>query len=250
MKPLVVIRAERFLHLISLLWSEYYNSEETFWPLYIPLTVWVSAFVWCRIQGREFHKWYTIHNLHNAGAIALGTISIYAGNHPSAITFHERIPILWSLGYFAVDLVDCTIRRDAAYFMHALVCFTLGLGNFHTPILRQLRMNSKATYCELSNPFMHLAKRTRNPLHFTLFAVVFTACRMVWIPVLYRQLLVDGGLASTHPIVLVLIAFYALNAYWWLKILRILYEGLVLKQTPSSEGTVRADSSKERPKQD
>jgi hypothetical protein len=87
-----------------------------------------------------------------------------------------------------------------------------------------LRMNSKATLCELSSPFMHLAKLTRKPLHFLLFAVVFTLCRMVWLPMLVRQLL-QKGIALTDPIQLALLAFYALNIYWYSKILRILMEG-------------------------
>lgn len=247
-------------------WAEY-NSEESLWPFYLPLGVWLSSFLWCKLAlKKDFHRWYTIHNIHNFGAILLGSLSIYSGSRQASaslqigapptlggiVLLNERVPILWSLSYFGVDIVDCALRRDGTYLVHAVCCFVLGVANYQTPLLRKLRMNSKATYCELSNPFMHLAKRTRKPGHFALFAFVFTLCRMLWIPFMLRQLMApnnstmtdsDGRRSSsnsssltwTHPIVLVLLAFYTLNAFWWFKIVRILYDGLVLKKKPEKE---------------
>ena len=152
------------------------------------------------------------------GAIFLGALSLYY--HDDAI-LNERIPILWSLGYFLVDILDCSLRGDVAYLCHAIFCFTLGLANYHTPLLRTLRMNSKATFCELSNPCLHLAQRTRRAAHFGLFAMVFTACRVVWLPVLLAQLQ-RAGMPWWDGRWLCLLAFYSLNWFWYAKILRIL----------------------------
>jgi hypothetical protein len=82
-------------------------------------------------------RWYTIHNLHNGGAIALGLMSMYYNDDS---VFNERIPILWSIGYFVVDLVDCGLRGDVTYSLHALFCLVLGLSNYTTPVCRELRM--------------------------------------------------------------------------------------------------------------
>ena len=49
-----------------------------------------------------------------------------------------------------------------------------GVANYVTPVCQELRMTSKAALLEASNPFMHLAKKTRQPGHFALFAAVYT----------------------------------------------------------------------------
>ena len=165
---------------------------------------------------------YTVHNLHNGGAIFLGLVSIYNDNDA---VFNERIPILWSVGYFAVDILDCTLRGDWIYLLHGAFCFGLGLANYTTPLCRQMRMNSKATLCETSNPFMHLAKKTRNPLHFALFAFVFTICRILWLPFLMWQVH-QAGMAWTDWRLLGVGAFFGLNFYWYIKIWKILLDGL------------------------
>jgi hypothetical protein len=222
-------------------WSVY-NSQDSMLPFYLPLTVWLSAYLYCtaaapvisllsslrmRNDSKEkkqasaavadgsssFHRWYAIHNLHNGGAILLGSLSIYSASSYNTtatatqqqnellFTFNERIPILWSLSYFGVDIVDCCVRGDITYLLHALFCAGLGYANYSSPaVLQRFRMNSKATYCELSNPFMHRAKRTREPRDFCLFAFVFTCCRMLWIPFLYAQLLGSAGMRWNEPI--------------------------------------------------
>ena len=253
----------------------------------VPFLFWCSCYIYCQIitisivaKARKnsknnnnnavatgtttpFHKWYTIHNIHNFGAILLGTISIVLA-HPYPLiivtsstttsststsfvsfllsNYNERIPILWSLSYFIIDIMDCCIRRDLVYSLHGICCFVLGYMNYTIPILQLLKMNSKATYCELSNPFMHLAKRTRQPTHFVLFALVYTLCRILWIPMMYYQLMTyepdpqrmtdsqQSAVTITkitwyHPISCILVAFYILNLYWYMKIINILLTG-------------------------
>lgn len=225
-----VVRAATSLKAAAVsLWSAY-NSEDSLLPLYGPLILfWWSTYVYCRWVRKDpssWHKWDTLHNLHNVGAILLGILSISSASSDTAShwTLNERVPILWSLGYFAVDAVDCVGRNDRAYLFHALCCVVLGLANYHIPLLRTLRMNSKATFCELSSPFLHRAKQTRQASHFALFAVAFTCCRVLWVPVLYYQLR-TAGMDWKHPVLLTLAAFYSLNCVWYSKILRILVEG-------------------------
>ena len=156
--------------------------------------------------------------------------------------FKERIATLWSTGYFMVDLVDCTLRLDVPYSMHAICCLLLCVANYFTPLCQELRMTSKAALLEISNPFMHLAKKTRQPAHFLLFAAVYTVCRVVWLPVMMNQLY-SRGMAVTDPIFVVLTAFYGLNLFWYYKIARILIRGN--KQETSSTTSLTNDSKKE-----
>jgi hypothetical protein len=71
---------------------------------------------------------------------------------------------------------------------------------------------------------MHLVKRTKMPEHMALFAAVFTVVRVIWLPMLIRQLL-QHGLPVTDPRLLCVSAFYLLNLFWYFKILKILYQG-------------------------
>ena len=229
----------------SELWSTYYNGDDCWLPFFVPLVIWVSTFLYCHVpfQHNEqqhhrttttttttpttirrrptFHQWQGLHSFHNYGAIVLGMISMYYNDDT---VFNERIPILWSTGYFIVDVVDCVYRYDGTYFIHAILCLVLGGANYRTPLCRHLRMNSKATLCELSNGFMHLAKRTRTPWHFLTFAVVFTLCRILWIPHLMYDIL-HHGMSPMDPIFICLAAFYGLNVFWWYKIIKIIIKG-------------------------
>ncbi len=160
-------------------------------------------------------------NFHNYFAMSLALLSIVIND--DAI-FNERIPILWSLGYFGVDLVDCLIRLDVEYSLHAIFCVVLGVSNYVSPVCRLLRMNSKAQLCELSSPFLYLSKSTRNPLHFAFFALVFTLCRVVWVPIILYQAKIHMPWSDYR--ILAVVLFYCLNVFWWFKIIRILINGL------------------------
>lgn len=164
-----------------------------------------------------------LHNFHNVGCILLGITSILINDDT---IFNERVVILWSIGYFGVDILDCALRKDGVYLLHGAFCFLLGLVNYTTPLCRQLRTNSKATLCEISNPIMHLAKKTRNPIHFAAFALVYTLCRIVWIPIIMHQMH-QLGMPWTDVRILGVASFYGLNLFWYYKILKILVDGLL-----------------------
>ena len=100
-------------------------------------------------------------------------------------------------------------------------------------------MTSKAALLEISNPFMHLAKKTRKPWHFALFALIYTLCRVLWLPVMMKQLY-DRGMDVWDPIFVILTAFYGLNLFWYYKIVRILIKGSDSTAT-SEQATVRKD---------
>jgi hypothetical protein len=179
--------------------------------------------------------------LHDCGAVGLGALSLYFDDDG---IFNENISIFWSMGYFLVDIVDCASRLDAAFTLHAAFCLVLGLANYRTPIMRQMRLNSKATMCELSSPVLSLSKRTRKPWHFALFAAVFTLCRVAWLPIIVIQLH-RAGMSATDPRFLCVLAFYGLNLFWYYKILRILARG-----TDSEGDGGGKDQGRDRAKRD
>lgn len=115
-----------------------YNADDSFLPFYIPLTIWVGTFAYCKVlKKREFHKWLSLHNTHNVIGILLGLLSLYFKDDN---VFSERIPILWSVSYFLVDVIDCVMRFDGVYTAHATCCLVLGISNYTTPVSFALRM--------------------------------------------------------------------------------------------------------------
>jgi len=211
---------------------EAFNSEESCLPFVVPLVVWVWSYLYCQFPAKNklltdlpWHEWHELHNIHNMGAIVLACISLYLQDDT---VFNERVVILFNFSYFVVDLYDTGSRLDIPFVLHAIFCLLLGYINYTTPLARHLRMNSKAALLELSSPFLHVSKRTRVPWHFVLFALSFTLCRIVWIPVMMQQLLEGDGNEKLEPtdIPIILVGlFYILNWFWYLKILRILFTG-------------------------
>mmetsp|Transcript_22780 Transcript_22780/g.33638 ORF Transcript_22780/g.33638 Transcript_22780/m.33638 type:complete len:245 (+) Transcript_22780:142-876(+) len=210
-------------------WENHYTSEEAWLPFAIPGILWLCCWLYCQSQKKEFSRWYRLHTFHHVVAIGFGIISLHYGD--DAI-FNERIGILWSMPYFMVDILDCLMMGHITYTMHGIVCFSLGLCNYNIPLLRALRMNSRATFIESSSIILYQVKQNRNPVLFLIFAIVYTACRIVWIPLMAMQLHKhtdadgnDQGLPLYHPILVALGAFYGLQIHWWMKIIRILLKG-------------------------
>ena len=211
------------------LWS-IYNHEESLFPFYVPLMLWSGAYIYCKLPPSSsssiknpplFHKLLWLHNIHNIGTIVIGLISLYINDDRF---FHERISILWNLSYFTVDILDTVLRGDVAFTVHAVFCLILGTCNLRGRILQQIRANSKASLYECSSPFLHYAKITRKPEHFALFGLVFTLCRIIWIPMMIKEL-IASGLPWYDLSPACLTGFYCLNLFWYYKIIRIVMDG-------------------------
>jgi len=209
------------------LWQHHLNSEDTFLPFYITFSVYSSLALYCHLVVRDpkaFNNWLAVHNSHNSTGLLLAAISIWIDNDT---ILKERTIIQFTYGYFIVDFIDCVVTKNWAYIFHALIVMTIGTTNWIRPLHRQLRFHSKAYFCEFSSPFLHKAQRTRKPLDFILFAIAFTACRIVWIPIImYQSYQAMNGFHWTSDMLMpCLSAFYALQLWWWFKIIRILIRG-------------------------
>jgi hypothetical protein len=221
--------------LFDTIWQAYNNGEDSNWlPFLVPLAFWTSFLLYAKRKSIKYARWAPIHLIHHVGAMSQASLSLYFDDDS---IFNERITILWSLSYFVVDVVDCLIEMHLTYSIHGVVCMLLGLYNYITPLHRELRMNSKAAYIEASSLLLDTAKRTRNPQIFIAFAILYTCCRIIWIPFIMKEML-DNNVEWTRPTMLLLCIFYALNWWWYLKILKILYKswkGEPTDDKPSSE---------------
>lgn len=205
----------------SIAWKSF-NAEDSWIPLILFFAVWLTTWVFYRvIRGNDFSRWHKIHALHHVVALIFGCTSLFVRDNS---IFHERIGIFWSLCYFLVDIFESVLTGHPTYMLHGVVCFGLGLCNYNIPILLERRMNSKAAFIETSSILLQQVKQNRNPTLFVVFAMTYTVCRIIWIPVMGKELL-DAGLAWTDPIIVALIFFYGLQVHWWIKILGILWTG-------------------------
>ena len=182
--------------------------------------IWTGTLIYCNLPSKTLRPnwgdWLFVHELHNF-IIIIGWISLYFDDDS---IFNERIDILWSVSYFIVDLLYFVFKFDAR-----ALCLTLGFANYIIPLLRTLRMNSRVAQCEFSTPFLHVSRKIRKPLLFVLFAIAFTLCRMLYIPVALIIPNRQHGMEWTHWVMVALVAFHGLNCFWYIKILRILING-------------------------
>mmetsp|Transcript_23057 Transcript_23057/g.38112 ORF Transcript_23057/g.38112 Transcript_23057/m.38112 type:complete len:227 (+) Transcript_23057:105-785(+) len=223
------------------LW-QVYNSEDSWLPFFVPLIYWIGTYAYCGLPSKsprpEWNKWAIVHEIHNNSAVVMGWISLYFNDDS---IFNERVGILWSLSYFLVDGLDAVYRLDAAYTVHATLCLVLGVANYTTPMCRELRMNARAAQCELSTPILYLARKTKEPLHFVLFAIVFTMCRIVFIPAYLILPVRNYGFEWTHWIMMGLFVFYGLNCFWYSKIIRMIIRGKPDKTGERAEKKIHVD---------
>lgn len=202
-------------------WFDVYNTDDSVWPFVVPAAIWMTCWLYYWRAGKEFAKWYELHTFHHVGAILFGSLSLFFNDNS---VFNERIGILWSMPYFMIDILDCGLKGHLTYIAHGAICLGLGLCNYNIPLLRELRMNSKASYIESSSILLYQCKKYRNPTLFFAFGILYTLCRIVWIPFMGNQL-VEAGMPYHHPILLGLLVFYGLQVWWWIKIIKIAVVG-------------------------
>lgn len=217
----LAVDASSNLSILFRVWNHAFNSNETYMPLYFSLSLFASAYLYCLWSGKRYNEMASLHNVHNVGVVCFGAIGLGFDNDQ---VLKERTLGLFSMGYFLVDLVENIVHKDWAYTFHAVCCLIVGFINWTDPLCVALRMQSKGCLMEFSSPFLHLAKRTRKPFHFAMFAASFTLCRIIWIPMIMRELYSHNVLLR-DPKFLLILAFYGLNVFWYYKILRILLRG-------------------------
>jgi len=202
-------------------WHDHYNVETNWYAFWIPFSFWVGCWLYAKISKKDFGRWSELHALHHIGAITLASLSLY---YDDDSVFNERNTILWSIPYFIIETLDTLLMGHFAYVLHGTICLVLGLANYNIPLLRLLRMNSKASYIETSSILLPYVKRHRKAWLFGVWAVIYTMCRIIWIPFMVKDLL-NHGMEPSHPVFIGVSLFYCLNIYWYIKIIKIAIKG-------------------------
>ncbi|KAL7525211.1 hypothetical protein ACHAWF_001257 [Thalassiosira exigua] len=151
-----------------------------------------------------------ISNLHSVPLCVLAFLSL---QH----IIPESIPLCWSISFFLVDLLDTVVRRDAMFFVHAVVSLALNICTGSTARHRMLRSVSKGFFTESSTPFLNYWKKSKSYSSFLVFFLVFTLCRMIWIPYfLYTTYAIqlDGEIDF---LIWPSILFYIIQLAWYTK---------------------------------
>mmetsp|Transcript_37614 Transcript_37614/g.78793 ORF Transcript_37614/g.78793 Transcript_37614/m.78793 type:complete len:232 (-) Transcript_37614:175-870(-) len=146
----------------------------TFLPLW--LTVYYGA-VHSPTTGTPegFDSSTFISNLHSVPLCILAFLSLQE-------VISESVPLWWSVSFFVVDLVDTIVRRDVMFAVHAVISLMLNLLGGASARHRVLRSLSKGFFTEASTPFLNHWKKSKSYTSFLLLFLVFTSCRMIWVP--------------------------------------------------------------------
>mmetsp|Transcript_7183 Transcript_7183/g.10578 ORF Transcript_7183/g.10578 Transcript_7183/m.10578 type:complete len:215 (+) Transcript_7183:85-729(+) len=187
--------------------------------IYIGFTAcWAFTWVVTYAQSKDSNKeasieaWSKCHILHDLHAYILCIASFCSLQH----WVEESIILSFTLGYFTVDLMDCILRRDVQFFIHAILSIVLIGGSAIHPAHRELRSASKGCLLELSTPFLHRWQRTKGKVDFYVFYALFFLCRIIWLPYfLYNTYLTMGFLEATVACGFV---FFFLQLTWFRKL--------------------------------
>ena len=111
------------------------------------LSIWSAVYYESVLSPRGspngFDKSTFISNLHSVPLCVLAALSI-------AELIPEAVPVCWSVGFFAVDLVDCVTRRDLMWTFHAVISLVLNVATGFVPRHVVLRSRSRGFLTEAS----------------------------------------------------------------------------------------------------
>jgi hypothetical protein len=196
--------------------AEVPSQIQTFF--FISLFGWVVTYIYHFTRGGKhaFAKNLILHDLHAVGVCILASLSIFFKDDA---VFSEFITLSFTMSYFIVDFVDCVIRRDIPFLIHALLSLVTILGCGLNPIHRSYRSASRGALTELSTYSLHKWQNTKSKTDFIIFFVLFTACRIFWIPYFMWG---AYGVSGFDFQVIGGISIFLLNLFWWFKMISIL----------------------------
>jgi len=193
----------------------------------VNLLVWLVVYTSCTVRhGKEyFVKALLWHDIHAIGLCILSALSLYFDDDKIC---PELVPILFTLAYFTVDIIDCLVRMDAPFLVHAVLSIGICVFAMREPRYLVLRAVSCGGLTELSSYPLHQWQRSKSKQDFVVFAISFTACRVLWIPYFLPRVYKEMGFGIP---VIAGIGLFLLNFAWWFKIVHILlnYESLAEK---------------------
>lgn len=196
----------------------------------VSLALWVSllGYSWtCREGGfRNFGTWMAIHDFHAYTLLILSGFSLFYGNNA---VFSEAIPTCFTMSYFLVDLVDCLVRKDGIFVIHALLALGICGGCYLSPLHHNvLRTVSQGAWVEVSTVALHRWYTTQSKRDYSIYFVLFTICRILWIPRLLYQVYRMTPLQSTankflrRALWTAGVGLYLLQLAWYANMIKVL----------------------------
>jgi len=183
------------------------------------LAIWSTIYIYCCIKydTKKFSSSLAVHDTHAVGMVILCALSLGIANED---VFSEMIPILFTLSYFIVDILDCLVRQDFMFMLHAILSIGICITTVSHPIHLQLRSVSQGGLTEFSTYPLHQWQRTKKRKDFLIFALLFTLCRIFWIPYFIYHIYIELDHTVDFQVIAGLGLFF-LNFMWWFKIINI-----------------------------
>lgn len=151
-----------------------------------------------------------ISNLHSVPLCLLAFLSLQR-------VIPESVPLCWSISFFVVDLLDTIVRRDAMWVGHAVISLALNILTGSTARHRAVLSVSKGFFAEASTPFLNYWKKSKSYASFVVFFLVFTLCRMLWVPYFLYITYVIHLKGEVDFLIWPSILFYLLQLAWYVK---------------------------------
>jgi len=158
-----------------------------------------------------------ISNLHSVPLCALGLLSL-TGVVP------ESVPLCWSISHFVFDLLDTIVRRDAMWFVHAVISLALNILTGSSARHRATRSVSRGFFTEGSTPFLNHWKKSKSYASFVIFFLSFTLFRIVWTPYFLYNIYAVALDGQIDYLIWPSIMFYLLQLAWYGKMCTMLVD--------------------------
>ena len=204
------------------------------------LAVWVLVYTHCYRNGgiESFARSSFVHQGHAIIVCAFSAVSLYYDDDEK---FSESISILFSTSYFVMDFVDCLVRLDGMFLVHAMAAISLGCCGYVSGPFRDVRLMSRGYMVELSNIQLHRWKKTKTRKDFAILVAMFTAARIMYLPVfILRE--VASIIGVKNFVFGILLVLQSLQVGWWVKMIDMLlsYKTKVGKMEESVYSTENA----------
>ena len=226
---------------------EEYQADPHGWLLIPFLAGWALVYAYCFHKGgiESFARSSSAHQGHALIVCCLSAISLY---HDDDTKFSESIPILFSTSYFVMDFVDCLVRVDGMFLVHAMAAIALGCCGYISGPFRDVRLMSRGYMIELSNIQLHRWKKTKTRQDFAFLVALFTATRIMYLPISILREVADI-IGVKNVVFGILLVLQCLQVGWWVKMIDMLlsYKTKVAKMEDtlySTEGARTQDTKK------
>ncbi len=124
----------------------------------------------------------------------------------------NNLLLVVSAGYFITDIIHNDLKYDMI-FHHILGILMAYIG---TQYYIMSSIMCKGILVEISTPFLNKYFETKSKFWGLLFAISFFICRIVWLPIIFKDFLKEN---PDQSVKMLCFTFILLNYYWFFKIM-------------------------------